>query len=178
MLPEIEATIGAIRSVRNARYLATERGYQGAFYCTLRSELERMERLSAERILELEYQKTVGRHGTRQRPDIVFHIPMEISGAEEWKNNFAVWALKHSATSARATEDFIKFEHMCHRLCYPLAIFINVSSAETHLDKYRGSFHERVHSFAVPSARGTRIGHSYFEDGELRNVWYSLANAD
>jgi hypothetical protein len=72
MLPEIEATIGAIRSVRNARYLATERGYQGAFYCTLRSELERMERLSAERILELEYQKTVGRHGTRQRPDIVF----------------------------------------------------------------------------------------------------------
>jgi len=33
--PIIEATIIALKSVRNVRYFRTERGYQGEFFCEL-----------------------------------------------------------------------------------------------------------------------------------------------
>lgn len=92
----IRATEDAIRSVDAARFFQTERGFHGRFYCTLQHQLERAGLIANNAILEMEYQKSQ-RHGTSQRPDIVFHIPAEYSHALVTENNFAVWALKRRA---------------------------------------------------------------------------------
>ena len=96
-----------------------------------------MRLLSAERILEMEYQKSA-RHGISQRPDIVFPIPAEISGVPVRDNNFAVWALKHLASLADAEEDFAKLDEMCDALNCLLATFVNVASSKTYLELYKG----------------------------------------
>lgn len=166
MPPEIEATINAIRILRDPRFLATERGYQGALYCAIRSELERMGLLTEHRILEMEYQKSA-RHRLSQRPDIVFHIPTEISGESVQKNNFAVWALKHSGSQIDAEDDFQKLEEMFEVLLYPVGIFVNIASRRTHLGHYTGQHKERIHAFAVPGMSRSKIIHSYFKNGEL-----------
>jgi hypothetical protein len=167
MPPEIEATINAIRLVRESRFLATERGYQGAFYCELRSQLAG--KLTNHRILEMEYQKSF-RHGLFQRPDILFHIPAEISLEPPNKNNYAVWALKHSGSRNEAIIDFDKLDEMFDTLDYPLGIFINIASPQTHLEHYNGSFKGRIHAFAVPGVNDSTILHSYFEDSQLVGI--------
>src|SRR5690349_21340233 len=94
----IDATISAIKNVRNPRFLATERGFHGAFYCALFSFLKKKGIITDRVILEMEYQKST-RHATKQRPDIILHIPREISGSKSTRtNNFAVWALKRRAS--------------------------------------------------------------------------------
>jgi hypothetical protein len=169
-IPEVHGTIAAIKTVINPRYLATERGYQGAFYCALRSSLEQMGILSEKCILEMEYQKSA-KHGISQRPDIVFHIPTEISRASVRKNNFAVWALKLNASTTDARDDFDKLDEMCGELRYSLAIFVNIASSTTHLKLYRGKYHERIHAFSFLDREGSQIQHSYFENGGIENVW-------
>jgi hypothetical protein len=173
---ETDATITAIRSVRNPRFLATERGFQGGLYCALRSELEKMGILSKRVILEMEYQKS-WRHGTYQRPDIVLHIPAEISGESPEKNNYAVWALKRAASAPDAEEDFEKLDEMRDILHYPLLIFVNVGSgknAKTRLDLYKGENKELIHAFGVPGPKGAAIKHSYFEHGVIKDETYLL----
>jgi hypothetical protein len=167
--PVIEATIAAIEAVKNPRYFATERGYQGAFYCALRSALEQRRMLTSKRILEMEYQKSA-RHGLSQRPDIVFHIPTEISGGSVRDNNYAVWALKHNVSRSDALDDFSKLDGMCDILKYPLAIFLNVASSKTRLDLYHGQFTERIHAFAVSDPNGSEIHYSFFENGKIVDV--------
>lgn len=90
----INATIRALHEIRNRRFLATERGYQGAFYCMLHQLLTTEDLITENRILEMEYQKST-RHGLRKRPDIIFHIPAELTGAGVRENNFALWSLKY-----------------------------------------------------------------------------------
>jgi hypothetical protein len=133
--------------------------------------------LTAERILEMEYQKSA-RHGTDQRPDIVFHIPAEISRAPVADNNFAVWALKHKASETEANADFGKLDDMCRALRYHLAVFVNISSVRTHLAAYTGRYADRIHSFGVPPVGGTEITHSYFDHGQLREVSYPVAGGN
>jgi hypothetical protein len=124
-------------------------------------------------ILEMEYQKSHG-HGTSQRPDIILHVPVEISGGSVRDNNFAVWALKHSGSGTAAEEDFNKLDEICVRLNYPLLIFVNIASAQTHLDRYQGPHRERIHAFAVPSLTGTEIQHAFFENGTMKVERYPL----
>ncbi|MEX2493215.1 MAG: hypothetical protein WD425_15795 [Nitrospirales bacterium] len=90
----ITATEAAIRAVGAARFFETERGFHGRFYCALQAELDRAGLIANGAILEMEYQKSE-RHDMVQRPDIVFHIPAEHSGAGARAYNFAVWALKN-----------------------------------------------------------------------------------
>jgi len=52
----------------------------------------------------MEYQKSA-RHGLAQRPDTVFHITAEVSGAPVTESNYAVWALKLSATVREAQSE-------------------------------------------------------------------------
>jgi hypothetical protein len=144
----LSATGEALRSVSEERFFRTERGYHGRFYCVLQSELDRRGLLHGGAILEMEYQKSAP-HNTRQRPDIVFHVPTEYSGAEVRQNNFAVFALKRRATARDAEDDFRRLDEMCERLDYPLAIFINVDSEQTFDSQYRGLFRERLHTFSV-----------------------------
>ena len=76
-----DATLEAISQIGNPRYFYSERGYQGALYCCLRSILEQRGILMGDYMLEMEYQKTTRAHHINQRPDIILHIPREISGS-------------------------------------------------------------------------------------------------
>jgi hypothetical protein len=91
-----DATDSALRMVDAPRFLRTERGFQGRFYCALQKTLEERGLLQGERILEMEDQKST-RHGLAQRPDIILHVPAEGSNAPVFENNVAVWALKRKA---------------------------------------------------------------------------------
>ncbi len=60
-------------------------------------------------------------------PDIILHIPTEVSGVGVYENNFAVWALKREATKKGAIEDFKKLDKMFRDLSYPVGFFININ---------------------------------------------------
>lgn len=164
----LEATSEALRALTHPRFLRSERGYQGRFYCALQGELDRRGVLEEGLILEMEYQKSA-RHGLTQRPDIILHAPAEETGAAVFKNNVAVFALKLRASLQRAREDFEKLDEMCRRLQYQLAIFINVNSDAHHMACYKGEHRDRMHSFAVTLQSGQpRISHAWWEHGALR----------
>jgi hypothetical protein len=117
----VTATDKALREVAIPRFLRTERGFHGRFYCALQQVLEEQGLLQGGHILEMEHQKSA-RHGISQRPDIVLHVPAKESGARVSENNLAVWALKRHATSGKARDDFTKLDEMFEMLCYPLAM--------------------------------------------------------
>src|SRR5271167_3840878 len=144
----ISATDEALYAVSEPRFLRTERGFHGRFYCALQQALEKRGVLEGGRILEMEYQKSA-RHGMSQRPDIVLHIPAEESGAAVYENNAAVWALKRHATENDARTDFDKLDEMLGVLHYELGIFVNIDSGEDFAASYRGAFPDRVFTVAV-----------------------------
>lgn len=87
----------------------------------------------------MEYQKSQ-RHGTSQRPDIIFHIPAEYSRELVTENNFAVWALKRRASESDARSDFDRLDVMFETLHYQLGFFVNVDSADPMLRCYTGAY--------------------------------------
>jgi hypothetical protein len=163
----IQATIDALLAVQHPRFFQTERGYQGQLYCFLQEQLEAHGLLLDNAIIEMEYQKS-RRHGLSQRPDIIFHIPAEVTRAPVTENNFAVWALKARANAQEANEDFDKLDEMFADLHYPLGSFINICSEEHHLADYNGPHAERMHGFAVSLHNGTvSIRHAFYTGGSL-----------
>jgi hypothetical protein len=164
----IDSTISALSSISTNRYFRSERGYQGAFYCKLRDEFEKYDLANEEQIIEMEYQKS-SRHGMSQRPDIIFHIPVEHSGSNIDENNYAVWALKANANHKAAGDDFDKLEEMFRHLKYHLGFFININSDQNHLATYTGSFKDRIFAFAVWLQDDTiRLKQAYFEGAKFR----------
>lgn len=161
----IQATVCVLRSICNPRLFQTERGYQGEFFCALRSVLKDQGIVDGQRILEMEYQKRLGRHGTPQRPDIILHVPTEISGDAVTSNNVAVWALKRRAMSEAAKADFTKLDDMFSSLHYPLGFFINIDSEAHYLEEYRGDFRERLVACAVSlNGDAARVRASCWQD--------------
>jgi len=155
----VTATDKALREVAIPRFLRTERGFQGRFYCALQQILEKRGLLQGGgHILEMEYQKSA-RHGMSQRPDIVLHVPAEDSGARVSQNNLAVWALKRDATSGEARDDFAKLDEMFETLCYPLGIFVNIDAKNHFATSYNGEFPGRLRTVAV------------WLDGEVVTSW-------
>lgn len=144
----VAATTQALLQINQPRFLRTERGYHGKFYCALQEALEERGLLQDGRILEMEYQKSA-RHQTSQRPDIVLHVPAEGSGQAVTENNFAVWALKRRATQDKANQDFVKLDQMFESLRYPLGIFVNIDTNEHVKLLYSGRFPERLKVVAV-----------------------------
>jgi hypothetical protein len=149
-----DATEAAIRMVNAERFFETERGFHGRFYCALQEQLDQAGLIAGGAILEMEYQKS-SRHGMRQRPDIVFHIPAEYSGASVRENNFAVWALKRRASSADASEDFDLLDEMFEGLRYPIGFFLNIDSTDTMRQHYNGRYGDRLSAVAAKLANGT-----------------------
>lgn len=150
----ITSTIDAFRSITQKRFFKTERGYQGKFYCMLQPVLESKGIITESCFLEMEYQKRFNPHRTKQRPDIILHIPTEVSNESEIKNNFAVWALKYNGKCNDAINDFKKLDLMFQELDYPLGFFINIGSDKHWLDNYRGQFPDRITAFAVRLTNG------------------------
>ena len=166
----IEATIAALSLVTNPRLFYTERGYQGVFFCELQRILQEKGIVDGFCILEMEYQKG-SRHITRQRPDIILHVPVEVSGGDVTENNFAVWALKRGANAKRATEDFRKLDEMFRLLNYPLGFFVNIASMSHHIERYKCNFQERLVGMAVNLIEGVIvIKWAYWFDGEIREA--------
>jgi hypothetical protein len=155
----VEATDDAIRAVALPRFLRSERGFQGRFYCDLQQELEKRGVLQHGHILEMEYQKSE-RHSMRQRPDIVLHLPAEETGGDVRENSVAVWALKRQATERQARSDFDKLDEMIRIPRYPIAIFINVDAKNHFAGSYGGRFPEHLRTVAVS-----------MEDGEVIPRW-------
>lgn len=149
----INATEAAIRAVDAARFFQTERGFHGRFYCALQEQLDQAGLMVNGAILEMEYQKS-RRHDLSQRPDIVFHIPVEYSGATVQENNFAVWALKRRASPAKAKSDFVLLDEMFQSLHYPLGFFLNIDSTDPMTQHYQGAFPDRLVSFAAQLSDG------------------------
>lgn len=157
----LQAVVEALRADTPQRFLRSERGYQGRFYCALQEALDRRGVLKDGIILEMEYQKS-SRHNMNQRPDIILHIPAEESRSGVQANNFMVIALKRRASSDLAKEDFDKLDQMCGQLRYSLAVFINIDCADHHLDRYTGDFADRIHAFAIECRRGSaKIIHAW-----------------
>ncbi len=160
----IESTRESLAVVSHVRFFRSERGYQGRFYCALMAAFDKRGLLDdAARVIELEYQKTA-RHGMSQRPDIIYHIPVEISGMRPRDNNYAVWALKRESSAQAALDDFEKLDEMFAILDYPLGFFININSQQDFLEHYPGPFRDRLYGFCVwlegrqPIVRGRHCG--------------------
>lgn len=167
----LQATIDALKSIDQARFFQTERGYHGRFYCGLQSALDARGILGDEVIIEMEYQKSA-RHVTHQRPDIVLHTPAELQGSPVDVGNLAVFALKHQASASAAKTDFGKLDTMFELLHYPLGVFININSNSHHLRVYEGGYRDRLHSFGVRLDDGkVTVTHaSWMNDNVVENI--------
>lgn len=144
----VGATERAIKAVEATRFFQTERGFHGRFYCALHAELDKLHLMENGAILEMEYQKSA-RHGSGQRPDIIFHVPVERPIADVTKNNFAVWALKRRATIESANDDFHKLDEMLDTLCYRFGFFINIDSTRPMREHYTGTHGSQLFTAAA-----------------------------
>ncbi len=164
----IEATINALKLARNVRFFRTERGYQGELFCELKNALYEKGIIEEDLILEMEYQKVQDRHRTRRRPDIILHVPAEVSDAPAHENNIGVWALKHNASMLDAQNDFNKLDEMFRHLNYFLGFFINIDSNFHHLELYSGNYKDRIFAFAVNLSDNTlHIKQASFIGGKI-----------
>ena len=48
-----------------------------------------------------------------------------------------------------ALDDYANLSDMCSLLNYPLAVFININSNQTHIDKYEGENKDKLVSYSV-----------------------------
>jgi len=158
--------VECLKSVRQARFFETERGYQGEFLAELRARLPQAG-LPGDAIVEQEYQKRLPHHGIRSRPDIIIHIPTP-AGGNRRQGNFAAFELKVRAGRAEAREAFENLNALLGALDYPLGVFVNVGSAHTQAAHYGGRLRGRLHFFAVRQAgRAVQVRHAYYRDGAL-----------
>jgi hypothetical protein len=107
-------------------------GFQGAL---LQEPSKRLANAAFPRnpIIEQEYQKRLPLHKIRIRPDIIIHVPYERDCLEERdEGNFVAMELKRRATGKRVKDAFANLAQMKKELKYPLTIFINIDSDQTH----------------------------------------------
>ena len=163
----VPIVLECLGGVRQARFFETERGYQGELLAELRARLTRAD-LPGGAIVEQEYQKRLPEHGIKVRPDLIIHLPTP-PGGNRRRGNFAVFELKLRAGKNQAREDFANLDAVLSALDYPLGVFVNIASNETHAAQYGGPFRARLHFFAVRRAAGqVQVRHSYYRQRSLR----------
>jgi hypothetical protein len=150
-----DALLASIRSALAAcahpRLFHTERGLG-----QLLVELSKRIHLPDQAILEQEYQKRLLTHGLTIRPDIVIHEPYNPGRhSSRASGNIAVIELKCNANAAQAAADFASISAMLKVLEYPLGIFININSTETHAALVPEEAKGRVVAYAVSPGEGT-----------------------
>ena len=119
--------------IKNPRFFESERGFQGELLALLKQRIPN-EALPEGALLEQEYQKRLGSHGLKIRPDIIIHEPFDPERHQDrTKGNYAVIELKLTANPNEAAGDFKSLSDMVTILQYPLAIFINIASTETYI---------------------------------------------
>ena len=93
------------------------------------------------------------RHGIRQRPDIIPHVPAlaEVSVKD---NKHAVWALKWWMSVKKAQADFMLLDEMFEAMNFPFGFFVNVGSLDPMLKHYNGEHRDRVVAVAATNDNG------------------------
>jgi hypothetical protein len=147
----------ALENIHEERFFQDERGFQGALLQELGQRVAHAA-FPGDPIIEQEYQKRLPLHKIRIRPDIIVHIPFERGGAEErYEGNFVAMELKRRATAQRATEAFASLVQMKSTLKYPLTIFINIDSEETHAALCPKSIEGQTACFSVKLEGGKPV---------------------
>ena len=165
----IKIVTEALKNMDSPRFFKTERGFQGRFACALYEILDGRKIFPDDTIIEQEYQKKIKNHGTKLRPDLIVHMPIESShSTDRTENNFVVFAFKKQANECKAKEDFRKLDELFEKLKYPLGIFININGSEIFLDKYSGSFKKRIHEFYISQTDNKlNIRYTHFQKDKL-----------
>jgi hypothetical protein len=145
----LNMTLEGLTEITNPRFYVTERGFAARLYVAVHNRLQAAGMLNDGRILEMEYQKGQNRHGITQRPDFIYHIPVEYSHAARDVNNYAVWAFKRWGGYDEAMSDFGKLCQMFGEMNYPLGFFINVGSDDDWMDYFPPDYRNRMVGIAV-----------------------------
>jgi hypothetical protein len=149
----------------------TERGYQGEFQRVLANLLIESEIFPNEVLVEEEYQKRLREHGIRFRPDIIIHIPIEVSDTINRRlNNFCVFEFKLNASKEDAFEDFQKLEQMFTNLDYPEGYFINIQGYQnSFLKDFESLNKERINEVSlIVNERTVYIRHDFYDGGKIK----------
>jgi len=147
----------ALENFREEQLFNDERGFQGALLQELGRRLPEGRR-PEDPMLQQEYQKRMLRHGIRIRPDIIIHVPFERGVAESREEGNAVaMELKRRATRESAREAFANLVKMKKALKYPLTIFINIDSDQTHVALCPKSIAGQTVCFAVRLEEGRPV---------------------
>jgi hypothetical protein len=139
----------ALRTIKEPRFFDTERGYQGELLAELRNRLGGAG-LPGDPVVEQEYQKTIPHHGLTIRPDIIIHIPFERGVSDSRREgNFVAVELKRRASRRQAWDAFENLRQIKEALNYPLTVFVNVDSVNTHAELCPGSIAAQTVCIAV-----------------------------
>jgi hypothetical protein len=147
----------ALSAIKEPRFFHTERGYQGALICELKSRLTQAA-FPDDPIVEQEYQKTLPNHGINIRPDLIIHVPFErgLTPGRD-KGNFVAIEIKRRSTEAEAVEDFAALELMAMKLGYPITILLNIDSLEARAQRCPASIATQTVCFAVQLRDGEPV---------------------
>ena len=147
----------SLENIREERFFQDERGFQGALLQEL-SQRVAHGAFPGDPIIEQEYQKRLPLHRIRIRPDIIIHVPFERGVAEgRDEGNFVAVELKRHATAKKAKEAFANLAQMKKALKYPLTIFINLDSEQTHAALCPKSIAGQTACFAVRFEDGRSV---------------------
>jgi hypothetical protein len=147
----------ALENIREEQLFNDERGFQGALLQELSERLPDGVQ-PEDPMLQQEYQKRFLRHGIRIRPDIIIHVPFERGVTESREEgNFVAMELKRRATNKTARGAFTNLAKMKKALKYPLTIFINIDSNETHSALCPKSIAGQTVCFAVRLENGRSV---------------------
>ncbi len=139
----------ALSAIKEPRFFDTERGYQGELIFELRKRLP-FAAFEGEPVIEQEYQKTLPKHGITIRPDLIIHIPFERgTTATRINGNFVAVEIKLRASAEAAEGDFESLRLLKERMGYPITIFLNLDSSETHTSRCPAIIAEQTACFAV-----------------------------
>lgn len=148
----------SLLAITEPRFYETERGFQGQLLVELSRRIPDYIPPN-HAIIEIEHQKTLGRHGLGIRPDIIIHQPFNSAfHASRRDGNFAVIELKLRAGPKKAAEDFASLISMLDLLDYPIGIFVNIDHSKTHADHVPVNTDARIVAFAVRlTTEGVRV---------------------
>lgn len=147
----------ALENIGEPRFFETERGFQGELLIQIGKRLKYAE-LAGDPIVEQEYQKTLPLHHLNIRPDVIVHIPFDRGRVERRdQGNFVAMELKLRSNASEARDDFVKLLRMREVLGYPLTIFINIDSDETHVAQRPEAIAGQTACYAVRLENGNPV---------------------
>ena len=145
----------ALEAIREPRLFESERGYQGELLAMLHARLAEAG-FPGNPMIEQEYQKRLADHGITIRPDLIIHVPFG-RGATEHRRDGNFVAIEIKRKSADVEQAFESLRKNCEALDYPLTVFVNIASQETHADSCPASIAHQTVCFAVLLKDGTPV---------------------